>query len=235
MLISLKKLKKTLLSKGKLSQYLTYALGEIVIVAIGILLALYLNNWNQNKVNNKLEKQYYQSIKDQLTEDLKILKGEIEYNRYFYIQYCYGIELIENNVRTEIDTLGKISFNMVRFSDFKRKSNIYQTLINSGEIVILKNKEITKGLESLEETYLYINRLEENHSTIIFSQIIQDLKEIIQLKPVKVLRPDLLYNYKVKNDFSILVILMNEINDVYDQGVDRLQKIISLIDKELSK
>ncbi|MBG0859933.1 MAG: hypothetical protein IQL11_10535, partial [Bacteroidales bacterium] len=77
MLLNLKKIRKKLLEERKLTKYLTYAFGEIIIVAIGILLALYLNNWNQNRTDNKLEIQYYQSIKNQLKEDSNILTGEM--------------------------------------------------------------------------------------------------------------------------------------------------------------
>jgi hypothetical protein len=47
----LKKPLEIFLKKGNLKKYLTYALGEIIIVVIGILFALYLNNWNQKKIN----------------------------------------------------------------------------------------------------------------------------------------------------------------------------------------
>ena len=138
MLFYLRKIRNKLLGEGKLTKYLTYAFGEIIIVSIGILLAFYLNNWNQNRADKRLEIQYYQSIKNQLKEDSNILNGEIYYNQTYYSQFAYAGNLIKSDVRNEIDTLGKIAFNMLRYSDFRRKSNIYQTLINSGEINVLK-------------------------------------------------------------------------------------------------
>lgn len=234
MLSNLKRIRRNLLQEGKFSRYLTYAFGEIIIVTIGILLALFLNNWNQNRGNNKLAKQYYQSIRDQLKEDLEVLTGEIEYNQNFYFQYKYAAKLIETNTKTALDTLGKITFNMVRFSDFRRKSNIYQTLINSGEVVLLTNNKITENLQNLEEIYLYINRLEENHSTIIFSQIIPEIKEPLQLNPNKVVRPDIIFSYKFKNNFDMLTELMSEKLKAYNQAIDMIKTIIGLIDTELS-
>ena len=44
-----KKIRKKLLSKNKLSSYLIYATGEIVLVVMGILIALQINNWNEYK------------------------------------------------------------------------------------------------------------------------------------------------------------------------------------------
>ena len=234
MLLKLKEIRKKLLEEGKLTKYLTYAFGEIIIVAIGILLALYLNNWNQNRADNKLEIQYYQSIKNQLKEDSNILTGEMYYNQTYYSQFAYASNLIRSDAETEIDTLGKIAFNLLRYSDFRRKSNIYQTLINSGEIIVLKNNNIIEKLQSLEEMYLYINRLEENHSTIILSQIIPDIKEILQVDPIKVVRPEFIFSYKFKNNFDLLTGLMNEKLDAYKQAEYMIEAIIDLIDKELN-
>lgn len=234
MLLNLKKVRKKLIGEGSLTKYLSYAFGEIIIVAIGILIALYLNNWNQNRADNKLEIQYYQSIKNQIKDDSNILKGEIHYNQTYYSQFAYAGSLIKWDARTEIDTLGKIAFNMLRYSDFRRKSNIYQTLINSGEIKVLKNNNIIEKLQTLEEIYLYINRLEENHWTVIISQIIPDIKEILQIDPIKVARPELIFNYKFKNYFDLLTGLMNEKMNAYKQAEDMIDNIIDLIDKELN-
>jgi len=232
MTLNLKKIQKKLLGEARLTKYITYAFGEIIIVSIGILFALYLNNWNQKRADNKIEIQYYQSIKNQLQEDSNILTGEINYNQTYYSQFRYASSLIRSNARTEIDTLGKIAFNMLQYSDFRRKSNIYQTLINSGEIIVLKNNDIIEKLQSLEEMYLYINRLEDSHSTVIISQIIPDIKQIIQIDPIKVVLPEVIFSYKFKNNFDLLTGLMNEKLDAYKQAENMIETIIDLIDKE---
>ncbi len=190
MLNYFKGMRNRLIKEGNLRKYLAYAIGEIVIVVAGILLALYLNNWNQERTDKKLEIQYYQSMNNQLKEDLDIIIGEINYNQNYLSQFLYAKDLILFNDRSKIDTLGNIAVNMIRFSDFRRKSNIYQTLVNSGEIIKINNYRITERLQSLEETYTYINRLEENHSNIILSQIIPDIRERIQFDPLKVENPE---------------------------------------------
>jgi hypothetical protein len=149
MLNFFKKPREKLLKEGNLKKYLTYALGEIIIVVIGILLALYLNNWNQKRTNKKQEIQFYQSMKNQLNEDLNTLIGEMDYNQNYLDQFSYAKKLILSNDNSKVDTLGKIVLNMVRYSDFRRKSNVYQTLVNSGEITLINNYQITERLQSL--------------------------------------------------------------------------------------
>lgn len=234
MLNYFKEMRNRLVKEGNLRKYLAYAIGEIVIVVAGILLALYLNNWNQERTDKKLEIQYYQSMNNQLKEDLDIILGEINYNQNYLNQFLYAKDLILLNDKSKIDTLGKIIVNMVRFSDFRRKSNIYQTLINSGEIIKIHNYNITERLQSLEETYTYINRLEDNHFSIILSQIIPDIRQRIQLDPLKVENPESLFEYQFQNNFDILIILMLEKSDIYKRAKDEIGSIIDLIEHVLN-
>ena len=233
MLNYFKEVRNKLVKEGNLRKYIAYAIGEIVIVVAGILLALYLNNWNQERTDKKLEIQYYQSMNNQLKEDLNIILGEINYNQNYLNQFFYAKNLILLNDKSKIDTLGNIAINMVRFSDFRRKSNIYQTLINSGEIIKINNYKINERLQSLEETYTYINRLEENHSSIILSQIIPDIRQRIQFDPLKVENPESVFEYQFQNNFDILIILMLEKSEIYKRAKDEISSIIDLIDKEL--
>lgn len=221
-------------SKGeRIRKYIAYATGEIVIVTIGILIAFYLNNWYQERVNRNLEKEYYQSLKLQLNEDLNTLTGNLEYNDRYLMQFNFAKEIIQSKYKDLTDTLGKISLNLIRFSDFRRKSNIFQTLINTGEMVNIKNHRITEELQNLEEIYVYINRLKENHINFIFTQILNDLKNNIRTDPFKVERSEKLFSYQFQNNFVFAIMLMNEESDVYQQAKSRIDSIIALIDKEL--
>jgi hypothetical protein len=229
----LKKTSEKLLKDGKLIKYLTYAAGEIFIVVVGIIVALYLNNLNHEKANNKMEIQYYQSLKNQLTEDLNTLIDVMDYDQHHFDQFVYAKKISSLNIENKTDTLGKIAMNMVRYGDFRRKSNIYQTMVNSGEIIIINNKKIKEKLESLEQDYLYINRLEENHETIVYSQIIPDLRQMVRFDPLRVEDTGTFYSYKFLNYFDILIILMSEKREVYEQARNEIISTIKLIDQEL--
>ena len=55
-------------AEGKTGKYLKYAVGEIVLVVIGILIALQINNWNENRKTKKLEVQIYTELKSDLLQ-----------------------------------------------------------------------------------------------------------------------------------------------------------------------
>ena len=70
-----RKIRQKLLSENKFSKYLIYAVGEIVLVVIGILIALQINNLNQDKINRNYEITMLSQIKGTLIDDIKNLEG----------------------------------------------------------------------------------------------------------------------------------------------------------------
>jgi len=64
-----RKIRQRLLAENKISKYLLYAIGEIVLVIIGILIALQINNWNEENKERLVEKQRYQNILNDLVDD----------------------------------------------------------------------------------------------------------------------------------------------------------------------
>lgn len=68
-----RKIRFNLIEKNKTGKYLKYALGEIVLVVIGILIALSINNWNQNREKKSLLKTYSASLIKDLQKDTLVL------------------------------------------------------------------------------------------------------------------------------------------------------------------
>lgn len=64
-----RKIRRSLLSEGKTGKYLKYAGGEIVLVVIGILIALGINNWNENRKNKNQEKFVLLNLYEDLKSD----------------------------------------------------------------------------------------------------------------------------------------------------------------------
>ena len=73
-------IRKDLLEKNKTGKYFKYAIGEIVLVVIGILIALQINNWNESKQDQIQLKSSLEFVKQNLNEDIKNLNKQIEYN-----------------------------------------------------------------------------------------------------------------------------------------------------------
>ena len=233
MLKIFRNIRKQLLSENKTIKYLKYAIGEIVLVVIGILIALNINNWNQEKTNRNQELNYYKNIKIQLNEDKYGIEGSVYYNSSFLEQFKYAIMIIEKNDRESKDSLAKIALNLPKFSDFHRQSNIYQAMVNSGEIKLLKNQKIIEKLQHLEETYIYMNKLEDTHSQVSLSFAVPNIVSSIRVFNMKVENLEKLYSFEFQNQFTLFIGLMDEKNDIYQRALDRIQTLNELIDDEL--
>lgn len=229
-----RKIRQKLLADGKMGRYLKYAIGEIILVVIGILIALSINNWNQDRLLQKEEYTYYRNIKRQLTEDSSVIMNNINFNKRYLEQYQYAIQLIEQNDRSNLDTLAVIAVNLLEYSDFHQETNIYQTLVNSREIKLLDNQAIIDGLQRLEEDYIYINKMEEGHFEII-KVIYEDLNKIIRFRPLKIEKPELLFAFEFQNHFTIASEIMREKDEIYNKTLKEITFILGSIDQEIQK
>lgn len=72
------KIRKALINEGKTTKYLKYALGEIVLVVIGILIALQINNWNEQQQKEQELLAIYLIVQDDLKKDIQQISNLLE-------------------------------------------------------------------------------------------------------------------------------------------------------------
>ncbi|RNC92076.1 MAG: hypothetical protein ED555_02920 [Allomuricauda sp.] len=87
-----RRIRQKLLEENRFSKYLLYALGEIILVVIGILIALQINNWNEKRVRLQLEKE----VVEQLIFDFTKNQEAID---YFKTQYEDSYKVIQTTLR----------------------------------------------------------------------------------------------------------------------------------------
>jgi len=236
-----RKIRKNLLGgepktlSGRLSRYLLYALGEIVLVVIGILIALQINNWNQRRSAQAAERESYRKIRRQVTDDKENLAGVKAFNLYFAGQYARANQIIGNADLSRMDTLAMMTLGLSQYSDFLRSANIYETLVNSGALRLLQNDDITSGLQKLEMTYNHVNKLEEIHWDIIMQEVSPQLKGVINYASQEVMQPERLYSVEMRNLFIESMFLTQAKDSVYNKALSEIQTIVDLIDGELQK
>ena len=73
-----RKIRQILLSEGKTGKYFKYAIGEIILVVIGILIALQINNWNEQRKENIKEQALLKRLEKEFNSNQKQLLGKIE-------------------------------------------------------------------------------------------------------------------------------------------------------------
>jgi len=227
------KIRQTLIKEGNLKRYVLYAIGEILLVMIGISLAFQLNNWNDNRIKSNTEISYYQNIQDQIADDKALVLEQIDFNNRYMTQFNYANEILETNDRTRMDTLGLIVRNLTQYSDFDKKGNIYETLVNSGEIKLLRNHAIVNSIRELEEKYTYVNRMENIHYDAMMNHVIVATNPILKFSDASVQKPDQLYSYQFQNLVLSLLQIMQEKNKVYHEALYQIEVTTEFIVEEL--
>ncbi|MBO6535605.1 MAG: hypothetical protein JJ966_05240 [Balneolaceae bacterium] len=81
MLRFFRNIRQKLLENGNLRKYFWYALGEILLVMIGILLALQVSNWNQNRIEHEQLQNYYERIIEEIESDIPVKQNFLEMNQ----------------------------------------------------------------------------------------------------------------------------------------------------------
>ena len=229
-----RKIRHQLFTNNKFSKYLLYAIGEIVLVVIGILIALQINNWNNQKLLNKAEVKSYKNIKRQIIEDKTELTQIKGFNNYFKKSSELANKIIEVQDYNKVDSLALMAMGLSLYTDFHSSGNIYETLVNSGDIKLLKNAEIPSKLQKLEMTYINVNNLEDIHWEIIINELSPLLRGVINYNTKKPVQPKKLYEVEMQNYFIESIYLTIRKDSVYTKALREIDTIINMIDNELN-
>ena len=145
-----RKLRSSLIKNSKHQKYLIYAVGEILLVVIGILIALQINNWNENRKNNELAKFYMESLRTDLQNDV-IAIDYITTIQKKDLTFFKNLEKRINSPLATLDTIVNIAKNEYRHS-FKAKrdynNNTFNTIVSSGNLELL-DKDLIDALMKL--------------------------------------------------------------------------------------
>jgi hypothetical protein len=161
-----RKIRQQLLTENKFSKYLLYAIGEIVLVVIGILIALQLNNLNEIDKVKETEIIYLNALQDEFSNNLKEVERVMELNAKG-LAYAHAL-------------LGKMGTDDPDISEKVFDSLMYRTiiaeiqyrpspgtlieLVSSGKLSIISNRELRLKLASWDGILTSVLFQEEEHS-----------------------------------------------------------------------
>lgn len=141
-----RKIRYHLMETGKTSKYLKYAIGEIILVVIGILIALQINNWNENNKSEKEANFQLSKLRDNLNSDKNQLKAAISSDSIYIENLIFCVRVISTEIETSkeefIDRLQHISTIM----DFNPTRGTFDGLISSGKIELINNQNLLESL-----------------------------------------------------------------------------------------
>lgn len=202
-----RKIRLKFIQEKRIQNYLLYAIGEVILVVIGILLALQFNNWNIDKENKKKEEWYLINI----VEDIEYQKADLKdikdtYNSNVSIAKSILIDFKNYNSFIKIDGLNEKLNKLMNSDNFPNINNTYQELVSSGQQNIISDKNLS--IEIIDY-YLfcddnYIDMKNDNNNIFykeihpVFYSLSQIELEGLELKNDEL---NLLFNNEVANSF----------------------------------
>lgn len=143
-------IRKSLLMENKTSKYFKYAIGEIILVVIGILIALQINNWNEIKKTNKWEKRFLKDLRNELKNDFEQLTA------------VYNMQINKGNANRKVLELIKTAkkqdkalvdsvYAIAQYGNttFFPTTGVYDSALSSGKIENIKNDSLKYGILNL--------------------------------------------------------------------------------------
>jgi hypothetical protein len=142
-----RKIRENAVKAGKVKSYLLYAIGEIVLVVIGILIALQINTWNEANKDSQLEQLYYCKFLEDVEQDLALLQEQENDNQMRINAINRLIHLLQTKkpdrsqvVKNLREAVNKSSF------PFTVSQSAFDDLKSSGKLIVLKDEDLKKRL-----------------------------------------------------------------------------------------
>ena len=146
---------------GKTTNYLKYAIGEIVLVVIGILIALQINNWNEQRKADKLEAEYYCRLLEDLQQDSEQIGAFIKLTEGRLKASNQAVRLLQKDKANKIEVANQIALAIKSiYSDFQPNNSAFEDIKSGANLNIIKDKNVIKALNT------YFNNLESLKSVI---------------------------------------------------------------------
>jgi hypothetical protein len=143
-----------LAAENNATKYLRYAIGEILLVVIGILIALQVNNWNDNRKNNKESRGALLSLQEDFQDNMVQIKKTAH---LVDVETHYTHSLIsvidKDSLTINPDSLGLyLTVGASSWSRVKTVSSTYDALSGAGKLDLIQNKKLRKLLAEFYTT-----------------------------------------------------------------------------------
>ena len=184
--------RRKLLGESKFSQYMIYAIGEIVLVVIGILIALQINNSNEDSKRRQIELSYLERLaidlkdNEQLWTDFHDLKQKQLEAANTFLRFSFN-----KNKDSVLDIIMPHFNSVFSWVDLNINQVTFDEMVSSGNLDLISNDSIKIKLLELNKHYKSIldiqNKEKESHDRLLFPPINEkfNMRYFMALEPVK--------------------------------------------------
>lgn len=231
----LRTLRRNLFSSNKISKYLFYAIGEILLVVLGILIALQVNNWNESNKNEQEQIVFLKNLETDLNNDLKQLDYILSFQKEKLerINQLKDLMLFDKDFKKIEDVFTKIQ--ATSNDTYFPNTGSYTTAVSSGKIASLQPSSLKIAITNLYERYYY---------RLIYNGEVYDKRnDEVALRRGKFYNkltgklngPDVIENSEFANLITILIYDNSTYVKLGNATRDEIVKVLEQIDNRLNK
>lgn len=152
-----RRIRKKLADENRFIRYSRYAIGEIVLVMVGILLALQVNNWNEYRKDRIQEQEVLEQLKEEYEINLKQLESKIRMRNIVIESSKKLLSYIDSPETANNDS---ILYNLSRGGLRPTFDPIKNDLVSSNKLSLIQNNKLRKLLSQWESNYHQVNEEE---------------------------------------------------------------------------
>ncbi|MFY9242775.1 MAG: DUF6090 family protein [Polaribacter sp.] len=246
--------------ENKSTKYFKYAIGEIVLVVIGILIALQINNWNEDRNFRKQEVKYLKKLQSDITLEFQNNDSLIHLRASSAKAAAHLLDFKPLETAKDVITLETTINQVFTRNVFIPTNNTYKELLSSGNLNLISNDSIKDYLMELDKMYVAIHNHEYHmyreyeeylYNITVFNVHAINLidlqktaaKGILVLnEPSQIPFETLIPEYKIllqKKEFinGLRLSIMNSITlkNIHERMIIHLKKLDTLIQNEISQ
>lgn len=254
-------IRRKLVEEDKFRKYFWYAIGEVFLVVIGILIALQINNWNIERQTRNEEKNYLINLKNDLKINIRLLDQILEYNEQNIISTSNVSDMAEQGKVEDIyDFISNIRITMGG-NNFTPNQNTFEEMKSSGKLSLITNQYIKQRLLELDEQFVNIEggeaHVQREYEEYLWDEFVNQVSysdffirktfrekfvlnldtTFIESNEQELLRQanEILENSRFKNGLYLYELNYVYLNTVFKETKTMVEQLITLIDQELAR
>lgn len=146
-----RKIRKQLIENNKPFKYLRYAIGEIFLVVIGILIALQVNNWNENRITENIKNQALSNLKEDILYDIRFFRNLDSTYRVWDIQASIMESRLRERSMDRINTMDEFQIGRGSMNHLSVRTTSFDEMMNTGLLYKVKNPQISEAINEYYE------------------------------------------------------------------------------------
>ena len=138
-----RQIRQRMIKENKVSKYVLYAIGEIFLVVIGILIAVSINSWNEDRLDKKEVATYLDQIRTELAFDIKVYEENIDHMNKSIIY----LDKLDSGKYDQIDISYLLTYLTRNLAPLENDKS-YTKLVESGKIELSEDAQVNSQLQA---------------------------------------------------------------------------------------